>query len=174
MRKSYLGVFLLGFVLGGVAISVAVMLRLPWRWMSPESAGFTVGADTPAGGVLSQPSPPGVIGAGMPTERPLTGSPFRMEVSFSPATPAAGEEVEISVQIKSETAPHARVVVFFLIDGEKVQTLSGVIPPYQAEFATYTWKAIVGPHILRVELASAVGVQFNSWEKTVVVKEKAL
>lgn len=109
----------------------------------------------------------------MPFERPLAPGedPFALEASLSPEAPAPGEAVEISAQIKSQTFPHTRAVISFFVDGERIEQLSDVIPPFQTATASYAWIAVEGTHAIRIELASAAGVKFASWEGTLEVKE---
>ena len=102
----------------------------------------------------------------MPTERPLSGIPFGLQVSLAPESPVPGKDLVISAQIDSQTAPHTRAVVSFYIDEKQVEQLTGVIPPYQAVSATYKWSAVPGSHTLKVELSSVLGVKYKSWEKT--------
>jgi hypothetical protein len=74
-----------------------------------------------------------------------------------------GDQVTVTANVKSNTAPHTRVGVRFLVDGELVEELSGVIPPQRAEAADFNWAVQAGRHELRVELLSATGVKLREW-----------
>lgn len=118
----------------------------------------------------AQPSLPNV----MNPERPISEgeAPFSIGVALSKESPVLGEEVEITATVKSQTSPHTRAAVLFFIDGEKVDEISGVIPPFQTGSTSYTWIASAGKHIVRVEVASVAGVTYDSWERSIEVPEK--
>ncbi len=111
----------------------------------------------------------------MPVERSLApgAQPFALTVFLSPESPVAGETTEITAEIKSQTSPHARTVITFFVDGQEADQLSGaLIPPFETASAVFAWTATKGAHALRIELASAAGVVFATWEGTVDVPAK--
>ena len=109
---------------------------------------------------------------GMPVEREIApgSAPFSLALEMEPSQPVTGEQVKITALLESQTSPHTRAVVRFYVDGEEVEQLSGVVPPFQGSAASYTWKASQGRHTIRVEVTSAAGVVYDTQEQTLEVR----
>jgi len=150
VKRKTLLIIIIAFIAGGAVTFISMQyFRIPWRWM--------------------QHGPTGMRG-GMHTERKLASEAFGLKVSVSPRIVKAGEEVVLTAQVASKTAPHARTKISFFVDDKKLEELEGVIPPYQSETVNFRWRAETGQHTLKVILASAVGVEFARWDTTVEVR----
>ena len=96
--------------------------------------------------------------------------PFALRVDVQPEGPAAGQRVKITAVVRSQTQPHARAVVRFYVDQEKVREISGALGPFQEATADYTWKASSGRHTVRVEVSSPSGVIYTNDERNLEVR----
>ena len=148
MKGKTLFMILIAFFLGGGVVFVGQYFRVPWRWMPHGPTGMR---------------------GGMGADRQLSSEAFGLKVSVSPQIVKAGEEVVLTVQVTSKTAPHARTKASFFVDDKKLEELEGVIPPYQSEMVNFRWRAETGKHTLKVILASAVGIEFTRWDTTLEV-----
>ncbi|MFQ5852390.1 MAG: hypothetical protein ACE5JU_17635 [Candidatus Binatia bacterium] len=149
MRRKTLFMIIIAFIAGGAVVFVSMQyFRIPWRWMPHGPTGMR---------------------SGMGVDRRLSSEAFGLKVSVSPQTIRAGEEVVLTAQVISKTAPHARTKISFFVDDKKLEELEGVIPPYQANTADFRWRAEAGKHTLQVILASAVGIEFTRWDTTLEV-----
>lgn len=106
----------------------------------------------------------------MPLKRELTPGAFDLRVTVSPDAVKAGEELVLTATITSKTAPHARLKVMFYRGDQKADEVQGVVPPYRSGTVSFRWKAETGSHALKVVLASALGVEFARWQRTLEVK----
>lgn len=131
---------------------------------TPAPGGPSPGATAPA------PATPTVPAMGPPVTPPPGTSPFAItDVTLSQEQPRAGERLRFDVAIESRVIPHTRVIATFFVGDERVRQFSGVVPPLQRATATFEWRAVAGRHVLRVELTSAAGERYDSWERTVDV-----
>lgn len=168
MNTKYILLLVLASLVGAFAYAIVVKRQMPhgpagFETQEPVQQEAQQETGTPQG-TESLGTFPGM------GERQVAGeSPFALKVSLSSESPAPGEEVTINAQITSQTAPHARTKVSLYQNGEPVREVEGVIPPYQTETATFTWSAAKGVHTLKVVVASAVGVEFASWEETLEI-----
>lgn len=96
--------------------------------------------------------------------------PFILKGIISPEKPAVGETLEIAAEIQSRVHPHIRVLVRFLVDGEKREETAYVIAPQAESIATHEWQAKKGTHTIEIELLSPAGVLYESWEKQITIR----
>ena len=157
MKKINITTIIISLIIGvGVALVAVNFFQMQKPVDVKRMPHGPTGFDTNAG-----------MDMGMGTDRQLTSDVFDLDVNISPEKPKVDEEMKISAKITSKTAPHARTVVSFLVDGEKLEELQGVIPPFQSEVAEFTWQTEAGMHKLELVLASAVGIEFARWERTI-------
>lgn len=106
---------------------------------------------------------------GMPFEREVTGEHFDMVATLPKVLPVAGKDLKVTFQVKSKTAPHTRLMLAFFVDGQKISSLEGVVPPYQSASTEFTWRTTPGRHRLAAKLSSALGVVIADWKGEIVI-----
>ncbi|MFQ5913074.1 MAG: hypothetical protein ACE5JS_07820 [Nitrospinota bacterium] len=105
-------------------------------------------------------------------ERKVTGDNFDLVALLPEVLPKAGEELKVTFQIRSKTAPHTRLTLAFFVDGQEISSLKGVVPPYQTASADFTWRAKAGRHRLGAKLSSALKVVIETWEAKIEIPPK--
>ena len=81
----------------------------------------------------------------------------------------SGEEIELIATVTSNTAPHSRAVLTFFVDDDEIESMEGLIPPYQTSEAKITWLAESGEHKIKAVVSSAAGVVYDEDEKNISV-----
>ena len=94
---------------------------------------------------------------------------FALQVDNNPREPAAGQRVEITATLWSQSQPHARAILRIYVDEELVKEISGALGPFQEAITDYTWRASPGRHTLRVEVSSPSGVIYANDTRTIEI-----
>ena len=107
---------------------------------------------------------------GMPIERELEEGAFSVSLDLPEgANFPVGSSLVVKATVSSNTAPHSRVVLTFLINGKEIDSMQGLIPPYQTSEATFNWTAEEGQHKIKVVVSSAAGIVYDEDEKNISV-----